>query len=194
MGPYFRHPQYLKPSYVAAATLPRKYVRKMYDCLLVRLLKVSDFLRICAECICKASFLRINLIHLGERPYVCQVEGCEKKFTEYSSLYKHHVVHTHNKPYTCTLCNKTYRQASTLALHKRTSHGDLSDLTMADAVGMVFSYYLKTANGNCKRQTTSHTLRFFFTFLARLGAHTTNKIWQRRTFFLFSKASIFFPV
>ncbi|PRD32483.1 UNVERIFIED_CONTAM: Znf76 [Trichonephila clavipes] len=59
----------------------------------------------------------------GEKPYVCSVAGCNKKFTEYSSLYKHHVVHTHSKPYICSFCGKTYRQTSTLALHKRTAHG-----------------------------------------------------------------------
>lgn len=47
-----------------------------------------------------------------------------KRFTEYSSLYKHNIVHTHQKPYTCHLCLKTYRQTSTLAMHKRTVHGD----------------------------------------------------------------------
>ncbi|NXS61312.1 ZNF76 protein, partial [Brachypteracias leptosomus] len=64
-------------------------------------------------------------IHTGEKPYVCTVPGCGKCFTEYSSLYKHHVVHTHCKPYTCTSCGKTYRQTSTLAMHKRSSHGEL---------------------------------------------------------------------
>ncbi|KAK6470472.1 zinc finger protein 76-like [Huso huso] len=63
-------------------------------------------------------------IHTGEKPYVCTVPGCGKRFTEYSSLYKHHVVHTHCKPYTCNHCGKTYRQTSTLAMHKRTAHGD----------------------------------------------------------------------
>ncbi|XP_048878604.1 zinc finger protein 76 [Brienomyrus brachyistius] len=63
-------------------------------------------------------------IHTGEKPYVCTVPGCGKRFTEYSSLYKHHVVHTHCKPYTCSHCGKTYRQTSTLAMHKRTAHGD----------------------------------------------------------------------
>ncbi|KAM4645669.1 zinc finger protein 76 isoform 2-T5 [Amazona ochrocephala] len=61
-------------------------------------------------------------IHTGEKPYMCTVPGCGKRFTEYSSLYKHHVVHTHCKPYTCSCCGKTYRQASTLAMHKRSSH------------------------------------------------------------------------
>lgn len=51
------------------------------------------------------------------------MSGCNKRFTEYSSLYKHQVVHTHSKPYICNICGKTYRQTSTLALHKRTSHG-----------------------------------------------------------------------
>lgn len=63
-------------------------------------------------------------IHTGEKPYLCTVPGCGKRFTEYSSLYKHHVVHTHCKPYTCNHCGKTYRQTSTLAMHKRTTHGD----------------------------------------------------------------------
>ncbi|KYO41733.1 zinc finger protein 76 isoform X1 [Alligator mississippiensis] len=64
-------------------------------------------------------------IHTGEKPYMCTVPGCGKRFTEYSSLYKHHVVHTHCKPYTCNSCGKTYRQTSTLAMHKRNTHGEL---------------------------------------------------------------------
>ncbi|XP_069489574.1 zinc finger protein 76 isoform X2 [Ambystoma mexicanum] len=64
-------------------------------------------------------------IHTGEKPYLCTVPGCGKRFTEYSSLYKHHVVHTHCKPYTCSYCGKTYRQTSTLATHKRSTHGEL---------------------------------------------------------------------
>ncbi|XP_062860802.1 zinc finger protein 143 isoform X2 [Trichomycterus rosablanca] len=63
-------------------------------------------------------------IHTGEKPYVCTVPGCDKRFTEYSSLYKHHVVHTPCKPYTCNHCGKTYKQISTLAMHKRTAHND----------------------------------------------------------------------
>lgn len=31
-------------------------------------------------------------IHSGEKPYVCSIENCGRRFTEYSSLYKHHLV------------------------------------------------------------------------------------------------------
>lgn len=83
-------------------------------------------------------------IHTGEKPYVCAVQGCGKRFTEYSSLYKHHVVHTHSKPYTCNYCGKNYRQTSTLAMHKRTSHGEGEECT-AESEAQIFAEQAKAA-------------------------------------------------
>ena len=79
-------------------------------------------------------------LFIGERPYVCEVPGCLKRFTEYSSLYKHNIVHTQQKPYTCALCHKTYRQTSTLAMHKRTVHGT-EDLTETERQGTHYSFF-----------------------------------------------------
>nr|CAD7404334.1 unnamed protein product [Timema poppensis] len=65
--------------------------------------------------------------------------SCGKRFTEYSSLYKHHMVHTQQKPYYCTVCARHYRQASTLTMHKRTAHNiveadDGTDLVVGETV------------------------------------------------------------
>ena len=81
----------------------------------------------------------------GEKPYVCTVEDCGKRFTEYSSLYKHHVVHTHSKPYVCHHCGKNYRQTSTLAMHKRTAHGD-DTVVDAEAALMMPSSIMQTSD------------------------------------------------
>lgn len=48
---------------------------------------------------------------------------CGRRFTEYSSLYKHQTVHTQQKPYECRECGRNYRQSSTLTMHRRTAHG-----------------------------------------------------------------------
>lgn len=72
---------------------------------------------------------------------MCEVPGCLKRFTEYSSLYKHNIVHTQHKPYTCSICQKTYRQTSTLAMHKRTAHGS-DDFTETEKEGSDIFYPL----------------------------------------------------
>ncbi|KAL8573128.1 hypothetical protein ACOMHN_027388 [Nucella lapillus] len=98
-------------------------------------------------------------IHTGEKPYVCTVQGCGKRFTEYSSLYKHHVVHTHSKPYTCNYCGKTYRQTSTLAMHKRTSHGEGEECT-AESEAQIFADQGKGEEGEPEPKRARFQLTF----------------------------------
>jgi len=114
---------------------------------------------------------------LGEKPYICTSEGCGKRFTEYSSLYKHHVVHTHKKPYECTDCGKTYRQTSTLAMHRRMAHCDVSSdqaaavastffLTTGDFMLTLFIYSIpRLHNKTFCQQRTNYLILFSIKFL-----------------------------
>lgn len=56
---------------------------------------------------------------LGERPYTCSVEGCGRTFTEHSSLRKHKLIHTGEKPYACEICGKTFSQSGSRNAHQK---------------------------------------------------------------------------
>lgn len=97
----------------------------------------------------------------GEKPYVCTWDGCGKRFTEYSSLYKHHVVHTHTKPYECADCGKTYRQTSTLAIHRRMAHGDNAHTESTTLVQSTATAFIVASNSLCNCELK----KFWFTFV-----------------------------
>ncbi|RZF38047.1 hypothetical protein LSTR_LSTR006446 [Laodelphax striatellus] len=54
------------------------------------------------------------------RPFVCEFKGCNRRFTEYSSLCKHHS--SHSKSNECEICGKVFTRVATLAIHKQTAH------------------------------------------------------------------------
>lgn len=74
----------------------------------------------CPACTLKSNCL---LSVLGEKPFKCEFEGCDRRFANSSDRKKHMHVHTSDKPYICKVCDKSYTHPSSLRKHmKVTDH------------------------------------------------------------------------
>ena len=56
---------------------------------------------------------------VGEKPFVCQYTGCDRRFANSSDRKKHSHVHTSDKPFYCRVdgCDKSYTHPSSLRKH-----------------------------------------------------------------------------
>lgn len=64
--------------------------------------------------------LHISTVHRGEKPYKCSV--CEKSFIDRSSLNVHMRYHVGEKPFICSVCSKGFVRKADLSRHQKLVH------------------------------------------------------------------------
>jgi len=74
------------------------------------------------DCVLVKKKINLNFcdcIVLGEKPFVCQFSGCDRRFANSSDRKKHSHVHTSDKPFYCRVdgCDKSYTHPSSLRKH-----------------------------------------------------------------------------
>lgn len=66
-------------------------------------------------------FLPLFSRFIGEKPFKCEFDGCDRRFANSSDRKKHSHVHTSDKPYNCKVrgCDKSYTHPSSLRKHMK---------------------------------------------------------------------------
>lgn len=134
-------PNYFKPN-TKRATDKNRDRRKIYQCRecafythrhgnLIRHMKIHTNERpykchLCERCFRTNTLLRNHInTHTGVKPYKCTVEGCEMAFVTSGELTRHtRYIHTHEKPFRCTLCDYASVEISKLRRHFRSHTGE----------------------------------------------------------------------
>ena len=67
---------------------------------------------------CKKDLNSHQRCHSNERPFICDQIGCQMKFKTKHYLLLHKRIHSNHKPYKCDECGKRFRQMAHLKRHK----------------------------------------------------------------------------
>lgn len=84
---------------------------------------------ICSTCgrafTSKTNLSQHERVHTGEKPFKCNVEGCDQSFKTHSAKYAHHQIHRGQKAFRCKFdgCNEQFGGRSGFKKHRQNVHG-----------------------------------------------------------------------
>jgi len=95
----------------------------------------------CQKPFADSSSLRKHVKIHGEKTFICQVEGCGKKFIDNSKLKRHQLVHTGERPYACPYpnCRKRFSLDFNLKSHLRIHTGEKPFICKFEGCGKKFT-------------------------------------------------------
>ena len=83
--------------------------------------------------------MNICLKILGERPYSCPMENCEKRFARSDELSRHRRMHTGEKKFACSICARRFVRSDHLVKHEKRHNNRVLKERMKAAANAVAS-------------------------------------------------------
>lgn len=108
----------------------------------------------------KTCYLNQFSLFLGEKPFACTWENCNRKFSRSDELSRHKRTHTGEKKFVCAVCNRKFMRSDHLAKHvKRHTAGRLSNVKYSKGLLTKSELRADILPNHCSLSLTSNLLR-----------------------------------